>query len=926
MAVIAISLFFASFFTYLVQILDEANDILHNLVKLPFHLSAVIVSIVVFIWLLVRVAEVQTRRDSFSYYKYLYYGFAWSLPLSFIFLLFQNGDILKSSISLVVIWSAIITSLYLLRFIVIDKEKSFLFTRNHSPEVVDEKYDKYGFSKTAESIAGMINSLAGPVSVIKLRGDLGTGKSTMVSFIENKLNHESTLITHISLTETNEEADLSKLFTERWFDTLASRYLMISQKINQVGLNSLKSILRDSGNGIIGSIVSALEVFDFPLLPTKGTNKEFISTENAKLFNYIPEIREDLWLIVIDEIERAPYREILRLIEIVERFKIKVEGGLPIKICFLMVVADEELRYRLNEQYEGHDGDIINTFFFKDPKNITHQLWLPPKNYTNSSKHFLDKATKLANEFKLELGLSDEEKKSISMYYSYIPSRDAIDTIQFEPSHKEAMSFINYIMLSETPRVINRTIEQCKIFLNAYVTQYEKEHGYDLSRSRIPRYADLLILSYAAIRYSWLIDFFNKTIDDLQPKDNVDYSYLKWSSLRREKGNDKLKKIIKEVTGHEILDSELKFLSGVFKFAANCYTELVGRNDDKHNNDALLLSTSYALNLNEFLSSVVGGLSTNTEIKSFETLELHKRGQFNLSMSNVDLLNYSRFLNKLNLDKEMELLSLEVAEEIVKRTQNDEFNHIESNDAFYISEPDVAAYQFVFLLTKLLAYKSKIDEEIKNKCLDLFISILSDSKVQTHLKYLILSSFVNSERGSGGIHAEMLEAFEVLKSNNESKIEKIIKSVYSEFRNRYIELKQDIYVKEDNPYHVMYQSWSGDIKDEVGIEELRGIATRYLYKHPEVIRKLWEKYPSRKNFEDLREYELDRIADDVYLTLDDLIKSTEASEVNDEFSDQINFWKNKRNDLESKFALKAPTERHDTTLRMVLKAYWGDVK
>lgn len=922
--VIAISLIFASFFTYLVQLLDEANNVLHNLVKSPFHLSAVIVSIVIFIWLLVRVVEVQTRRDSFSYYKYLYYGFAWSLPFSFIFLLFQNVDILKSTISLIIIWSAITTSLYLLRLIVIDKEKSFLFARNKSPEIVDEKDDKYEFSKTAESIAEMINKLTEPVSVLKLRGDLGAGKSTMVSFIKKRLDAESALITHISLTETNEDTDLSKLFTERWFDTLASRYLMISQKINQVGLNSLKSILRDSGNGIIGSIVSALEVFDFPLLPTKGTNKEFISTENAKLFNYIPEIREDLWLIVIDEIERAPYREILRLIEIVERFKIKVEGGLPIKICFLMVVADEELRYRLNEQYEGHDGDIINTFFFKDPKNITHQLWLPPKNYTNSSKHFLGKATKLADEFELKLGLSDEEKKSISMYYSYIPSRDAIDTIQFNSSHIEAMSFINYIMLSETPRVINRTIEQCKIFLNAYVTRYEKEHGYDLSRSRIPRYADLLILSYVAIRYSWLIDFFNKTIDDLQPKDNVDYSYLKWSDLKSEKGNDKLKKIIKEVTGHEILDSELKFLSGVFKFAANCHTGLVGRNDDKHNNAALFLSTSYALNLNEFLSSVVGGLSTNAEIKSFETLELHKRGQFNLSMSNVDLLNYSRLLNKLNLDKEMELLSLEVAEEIVKRIQNDKFSHVKSNDAFDISEPDVAAYQFVFLLTKLLAYKSKIDEEIKNRCLDLLILILSDSNVQTNAKYLILSSFVNSERGSGGIHAEMSDAFKILKKHDESRIIEIIKSVYYEFRKRYIELKHDIYSKEVNPYYAMYQSWNGDINDKVGIEELRGIATRYLYKHPEVIKELWEKYPPEKDFEEIREYDLNRIADNVYLTLDDLIKSTEASKVSSEFTDRITFWQKKKNELEQKLALKAPIERHDTTLRMALEPYLKD--
>ena len=918
----AISLVFGAFLARLALVLGEVHQVLLALVKMPFQLSAIIISVVVFAWLLVSVLEVQMRRESQSYFYYLYTSFAFSLPSSYIFLFFQDSDLVQSSINNIVVWTVITVSLYLLKFVVVDNEKRFL-AAERSPEIIDEEDDKYEFSKTAGSIVEMINSLKEPVSVLKLRGDLGAGKTTMISFIENRLNDESTLITYISLTETNEETDLSKLFTERWFETLSSRYLMISQKINQVGLSSLKSILRDSGNGLIGSIVSVLEVFDFPLRPTKknGTKDQFISTENAKLFNYIPEIKEDLWLIVIDEIERAPFKEILRLIEIVERFKIRAEGGFPIKICFLIVTADTELRARLLGSYEKHDGDIIDAFLFKDLKSITHHLWLPPKNYEASSKHFLDKATQLAREFDLDIGLSNDDMKDISMYYSYFSSRDDIDTIKFEPSHKAAMSFINHVMLNETPRVINRTIEQCRIFLSAYKNSYKKDFGYNLrSRSIYPRYADLLILSYAAIKCSWLIDFFNKTIIDLQPNSNIDYSYLKWSDVKREKDSDKLKKVIKEIVSHQIQDSELKFLSGVFKFATNCYTGLIGHADDKNINVELFNSTSYAPNLNEFLSSVVGGLSTNTEIKSFEILKSHKLEGLNLHINNIDLLNYSRLLNKLNLDKRMELLVLEVAEEIAKRIREDNFNYKDGDEAFTISESDTAVYQFVFLLTNLLAYKGQIVEEIKNKCLDLLVSILGDSNVQTNVKYLILSSFVNSQRSTGRIHAEMQNAFEVLKNHDTPRINKIIKSVYAEFRQRYIELGQDIFKEEkNNPYYVMYQSWSGDTKDIAGIKELRDIAKRHLKNNLDVLQKMWERYPSEEEYEN-HDFRIRGISDNVYLTLDDLIEVTEISELATDtvISKKMEFWRIQRALKKTEIDLKEPKEPHDKTLVMSL--------
>lgn len=202
--------------------------------------------------------------------------------------------------------------------------------RRFAPEA--SNYDNLNFGKSAHEAASAIKDSEKYVSVVALNGGYGEGKSSYARMIIEGVGAEKSLYSYISLTETNATNDFSKLFAERWFETLNERYPTINIAPH---VASLESILRESTNhsALVSAISQILVKLNFGLNKTvakcwdsnalkKEEGKEvFVPNSTAAMFNHIPEIKEDVWIINIDEIEHAQLDEIYRVIEVIERFQ-----------------------------------------------------------------------------------------------------------------------------------------------------------------------------------------------------------------------------------------------------------------------------------------------------------------------------------------------------------------------------------------------------------------------------------------------------------------------------------------------------------------------------------------------------------------------------------------------------------------------------
>ncbi len=91
---------------------------------------------------------------------------------------------------------------------------------------------------------------------------------------------------------------------------------------------------------------------------------KFVSKNVAQLFGNIPKIKENLWVIVIDEIERAQLDEIYRVVEIIERFKNEGRLGFSYKTMFILCISEPDFE-NLLKTYSEKDNLAwsIRTFF-----------------------------------------------------------------------------------------------------------------------------------------------------------------------------------------------------------------------------------------------------------------------------------------------------------------------------------------------------------------------------------------------------------------------------------------------------------------------------------------------------------------------------------------------------------------------------------
>jgi len=128
--------------------------------------------------------------------------------------------------------------------------------------------DKFDFLPVARNAKVAIESLMLPVNVVGLYGGLGSGKSSLARMIVEQFDHKDILYSYLSLTETNHAKDFANLYADRWFEALGKRY----PKIDHVsGVSLMKSVLRESGNGILGGVIEWLVKFSRGILATKAS-------------------------------------------------------------------------------------------------------------------------------------------------------------------------------------------------------------------------------------------------------------------------------------------------------------------------------------------------------------------------------------------------------------------------------------------------------------------------------------------------------------------------------------------------------------------------------------------------------------------------------------------------------------------------------
>lgn len=225
------------------------------------------------------------------------------------------------------------------------------------------------------------------VKVVLIDAEQGQGKSYFTTQLIHRLlrgdfnddSHINSLFTYFSLTEINKDIDLSSLFIKRWEATLARRYPVLNK--NLFSVNTFAAITGNVNIGVAHSILALIKSFaNIPLVQAVSKiNNQKLDPEVADIFCNISCIKEDAWYIVFDEIDRSPVQELLRTIEIIERFKELSKKHLPIKINFILCADVSKIVELIDKNSEVYpELSICKDFLFEGGKSLTLTVNLPP--------------------------------------------------------------------------------------------------------------------------------------------------------------------------------------------------------------------------------------------------------------------------------------------------------------------------------------------------------------------------------------------------------------------------------------------------------------------------------------------------------------------------------------------------------------------
>jgi len=776
--------------------------------------------------------------------------------------------------------------------------------RNFAAGAVGSDDDNLNFKISARNAAEGLKKINGYVNVVGIYGGLGFGKSSYARMIVENFDPTKTLYTYISLTETNEARDFSKLFAERWLETLSERYPKLDVASS---LPFMQSILRESGNGFLSDILKILSVFNWGLTKTKSIvfdqfyskkGPTFTSEAVGKIFGNIPEIKESLWIIMVDEIERAQFDEIYRLVEIVERFKNEGRSGLPVKLIFIFCISEPEFKEYL-QTFESTDTRVrpLHTFFYADPKSVVHRIFLPPVEPAVRYKHVNDLLTNIA------------KREGVTFPKEIYPHTFGNPTFRFMEKHEDAMGYVVGILAEQSPRVIARVATALEFFYGSF---RDRTGGQQVNAVR---FSDAIMLEFIKIRYPFLIEFFLKTIHLLvaqTERDNAGGYFIKKELEEKKIG---LIGWIESVIGKKLSENEKSDAEKYIGLVMHYYLDFLQRDYDTKNKIQYDGTTSYPEKMHDYLSLVSESVETEDR-KYSQVYQQHKKDKSNSILStlgNKDLVGYARFLH--DMWEAPQDLNIGVMNELGERLVNGKIALQPMNVGD--TEYDEAIYQFVFQILAVTEKDKSKDtpDEGLNSILKTLKKVLESSAINIGAKYIILNSLANNERGGGSsIHQRLETAFEKLLKYFDQDVKDMIRSVFADSEKRYFSGKQVIYKYEENFFYTLYQSWSGSKGAKGEIVKIRNAAMRGLERYQEAIKLFWSKYPLKEGWRDLDDvfrgdpfFSGSEVNNGLYMPLETLISITKQSRVEDkEIKAKVAFWGGLVNDsrLKKSFELK----------------------
>lgn len=698
--------------------------------------------------------------------------------------------------------------------------------------------DKLGFKDSLDGFIAAFNSINGSVSVMALYGSLGSGKSTFLRMIVEKLEKTTPfLYTYISLTETNEAKDFEKLFAARWQDTLADYYPSIDLSAST---NMLKPIFRESDNSFFSSIFDLLIQFNKSFSPTKLSEgdtqsiRTVLNEECAKLFGNIPSFEEKYWIVVIDEIERAKLDEIYRVIEVIERFKSLGLRGLPVKLIFIISTSDVELHKILDGEKEP--SKQISHFFFEDPKTFSHSEFVPipswKKRIEYVQKRLMDlrKKSNLVNHFDRH---EIESKNQLTLE----PENSLEQSKNFKMSSKRLLETAILWFAGETPRLVEKVIVDVEFMTNKLLSTSPLTN-----EERIPfAYTQMLYMSYIKIKYPGIYFFLQRTVDDVSP-----------TTIDKKNSN-----LSEEVNGKPFQDLSQWFAhlnSGVstnwnwqqieiLVFGVEPkYQGKFSSNESKRFDQELGYIAPDALK--RYIRA--GELEPNTE--DYQLYLLRKRYQKTNNLrqtinSSEELYLFARRARELvstSFDYHF-VISKYILEWII--------NGKSLPDAMSYGKSTFFALSLEIILNLVSAFNQlnetspSFNEGLK-KIGQVITKYLCSKEIAVGSRMYLLEVLFKEEESSNLFQLSRMSR--ALIENKFLDPVHLSKRVFEDFDKDYAAGKKSIY-EEEHPGFALTQYWSGDVNDKASIQKIRSIAKRDLHKFPKAIKRYWSFIPFKKD-------------------------------------------------------------------------------
>ncbi|MDD5567612.1 MAG: DMT family transporter [Candidatus Omnitrophica bacterium] len=713
-----------------------------------------------------------------------------------------------------------------------------------APDSVGKNGDKFNFKSSSERIANRIINDDSSLKVYLLDGSQGYGKSSYARMIVESLgNPKDVLYTYVSLTETNEENDLSKLFEERWEITLAERYPRICSGC----FDGIAEIIRIPETRFsLKDLFIIFKYIDFPINKTKvienkseSSAVKYCSEKNARLFRCVSKIHEKVWAIVFDEVDRALPREIYRLVEIVERFKYLEAGEFPVKLRFFICVSRERLDGIFEDVKETNDkplGGFIKDFF--DLKNQDTIISLPLVSF---KKRWQFVRGLLKNIYK--------NGHELSVYKNTMIFSGISNTVANLLTSEQSLQVAIKLLCEESPRVAKKCINSASFWNGVFFKKGAVGYIYI-------RFSDLVLMEYIRTRYKFLWNFMEKTIEQILPEENEDKKLFDMNDY-------KTRLRIEETTAaafgtsKQTLSPQQKLAGWIREYYPGIEEKLLDR--------AIQIFTAAAFCYIQYFDTspraVVGNslgngwnlyryLSLSGDYYEFDKLEMwyleHKNkeigggGVFAKVKSSKDLIRYA--LNICQIKDVPPRVLLDTAKELwsrlrSKRIKFSKYNyHDNSFRVTSIARIPPLLYLILRDEKKPIAESNEAEEAIK-----LFIDILRSQDVEIELK-LSLLEYIKSYEVIGrpyGPEMHILFYKNLLNTEYGNEVKTAYSYVFDDFKKRYLDNKNNnIYELEGNALYVLYNIWSGE-KNGQEINRIHEIAERFLDKDKETILKLW---------------------------------------------------------------------------------------